>query len=172
MRTPSVAILAQEVSNPMSQLVLTTLVSCGSVFFSWLVSGPRAQPCVCDCTTNVDIQILAVLQRQLDRCGPEQLVHRHSDPGGVLGFSTFLFVPILVAAGLIGLAIRKYRASSGEGRAVDVRSVSSHWAAIQDDSPRAPRVAARASIVDGDEARWTPSADSGARLLRRGLVSS
>jgi len=74
-----------------------------SVLCSWVVPAHR---CHCECYSNVQGQLLDILDRQLERCGPANLtstrvVERCSD------WSPFLagFALGTLSAGLLGLAL-------------------------------------------------------------------
>ena len=49
----------------------------GAISF-WAFLRPS---CDCHCSFETDKQVLSILERQLDRCGPEQLAGKIPDPG-------------------------------------------------------------------------------------------
>ena len=82
----------------------------GQALGTWLGRGSSIgeSTCICKFEGSVDSGVISLLQRQLDRCGPENLVRQESVPQG-WGASDWVFVSVLVTlAFFLGLAAREY----------------------------------------------------------------
>ena len=69
----------------------------GPYLFGYLSSGSREQTCVCHFQGTVEVEVLRLLERQLERCGPEHLA-------GQAPFGAALLVLVGLVGFLAGLS--------------------------------------------------------------------
>ena len=125
---------------------------------------------ICECHSDVDSQLLGVLQSQLDRCGPEYLGARPCNkcpecPPIVIAQPWFTWTSFFLglAVGLgVPYDVRRWKQASTQGP-VSGRSFSFRRPAQQftlgDESPDSP--------AEWDSIRWSPPGNSTSRVLRR-----
>ena len=158
---------------------LSVVYSLLGLLFGYTI-WPRAHsPVVCRCDRDAEDPVLSILQKQLDRCGPEQL-RIPSCPDCKIEYSSFArTLELFLVAVLSGAA--GWLASCGYYRCVYSRRaprlpLSAFWESTpksliseevlhQSSGDDSPNLRPLASLENGS--RWTPSQGSGVRRIRR-----
>ena len=139
------------------------------LLFGYTLWPKNHSPVVCKCDREAEDPILSILQKQLDRCGPEQL-RLPVCPDCKLEYSSFAktleLVLVAVSSGTVGwFASRGYhhwgysrrtpRSPCGTLWRWAPRPPSTEVALQQSSGDESPTVKPLAAIANGS--RWTPS---------------